>query len=56
LISEKKAENPLFFLGRIPRQTRNDYDVDHLVHKFVVIEEYIASFLTWRGAWGTEGA
>jgi len=56
LLPAKKAENPLFFLQRVARKSRNDYDIDRLIHKFAVFEEYIGSFLTWRGTWGTEGA
>jgi len=56
LIPAKKIENPLFSLKRISRRTKNDYDIDHLVFKFAIFEEYIGSFLTWRNTWGTEGA
>lgn len=56
LLPAKKAENPLFFLQRVARKSRQEYDIDHLVYKFAVFEEYIGSFLTWRGTWGTEGA
>jgi len=56
LLPAKKAENPLFFLQRVGRKSRQEYDIDHLIYKFAVFEEYIASFLSWRGTWGTEGA
>lgn len=56
LLPAKKADNPLFFLQRVARKTRQEYDIDHLIYKFAVFEEYLGSFLTWRGTWGTEGA
>lgn len=56
LLPAKKVENPLFFLQRVARKSRQEYDIDHLVYKFAVMEEYIGNFLTWRGTWGTEGA
>lgn len=56
LLSENKKKNPLFFLQRINRKSGVEWDMDHLINKVAVWEEFIASFLTWRGTWGTEGA
>lgn len=56
LRSMNDLEHGLFLLNRIPLRTRDGYDIDKLVYKYVIFEEYVAGNNNWRGFWATQGA
>lgn len=50
-----KGNNPIFLMNRISLFTLEEFLKTNLVHKFIIGEEYMASFEDFRGVWGTTG-
>lgn len=55
LQSMDDQENPFFLLKRIARASKEKDMPELLGWFFVTYEEYIASFMDWRGYWGSTG-